>query len=218
MVRAFVRRFASGTLALAAIILVLTALPGTGSHASAQEPVSVFFGFVDGPAGTPPERVRALVGETVCGTANVLPLGASPVGFYLVSVASGGEKAGCGQPGSTVRFLLLSGQVDPGTPAEQTGTWRAGENQRLDLVASTATLGRFLGELPSGRGLGLVRWVGAAGTPVRDALATLGRPVRQAYLWDVDLQRYRVFIPNAPAAAQTFTIVDTDDLVFVAVD
>lgn len=210
--RALVRTAASF-----AILAACLGFLAVGSRASAQAPTALFFGFIALDEQPAPDRVRALVGDTVCGTAEIMPSGEGR-GFYFVQVVSAGEKPGCGVEGSPVSFVLLSGALDEGTPAAQTQAWHAGTSQQLDLSTTTGvSFGAFTGELPSGGGLGLVRWTGASATPVEQAVRTVPREVLAVYYWDVAAQRFLTYIPDAPLVASTYTEVDSGDIVFVRV-
>ena len=199
-------------LALAAIV----AAPGSRVHA--QEPgAALFYGYVaPDEDGALPLRVRATISDITCGTANVFPLDGGG-GVYVVSVASASEKAGCGEEGVQVSFVLLSGEVDEGSPAAQTQAWAPGAHQ-LDLSRiRDSTFGTFLGELPAGPGLGVMRWTGGSATPIDEAVATIERDIESVAYWDVLSQGYRVYIPGAPAVVSDYLSVDRDDIVFVRV-
>ena len=201
---------------LVALVLALPAHFVAGSRASAQEPAMIVFGFVERELNRPfPTRVRAFVGDTVCGTADVAPSGEG-LAFYFVIVASEAQKPGCGTEGATVTFRLLYASLDAGTPFAQSVPWRRGVAQRLDLSPQTgAALGSFVGTLPSTSGFGIVRWTGRSGTPVEHAVATIPRAVAAVFYWDVVRQRFDVYIPGGPALTSTYTVVDTDDVVIV---
>ena len=199
-------------LALAAIVVA------SGSRVHAQEPgASVFFGYVSPDEdGAIPQRVRAIISGITCGTDNINAL-ESGVGFYVVPVASASEKAGCGEEGARVSFVLLSGEVDEGSPAAQAQAWVPGTH-RLDLSpVPDATFGTFLGQLPTGPGLGVMRWAGGSATPIEEAVATIARVVESVAYWDVLSQDYRIYIPGAPAVISNYLWVDRDDIVAVRV-
>lgn len=188
-------------------------------HATAEGVPAVFFGFVPlDQFSAKPTRVRALIGDTVCGTASLQPSGEG-LAFYVLSVVPAADKAGCGTDGVPVRFLLLAGEVDPGTPAAQTQAWKqAGQRVDLSPAASNASFGSFVGQLPAGRGFAMVRWTGRSGTPVEQAVLTLGRRISALYHWNVERQRFDAYIPGALAVVQGYSAVDTDDIVFVGVE
>ena len=140
-------------LAIAAGLALVATSGSVVSRAQAQEATdSVFYGFISPDrSGVLPQKVRATISDVTCGTADVTPL-PSGLGFYVVTVASGAAKAGCGVDGARVTFLLLAGEVDDGFPAAQTEAWRVG-TQQVNLSAVTeATFGAFVGDLPSGAG------------------------------------------------------------------
>ena len=160
--------------------------------------------------------MRATISDITCGTGNVIPL-ESGGGVYVVFVASASEKAGCGEEGARVSFLLLSGEVDEGSPAAQTQAWSPGAHQ-LDLSpVPDSTFGTFLGQLPVGPGLGVMRWTGGSATPMGEAVATIARDIESVSYWDVLSQSYRIYIPGAPAVISDYLWVDRDDVVFVRV-
>ena len=199
--------------------LALVAASGAAvprAHAQATA-ASIFFGFISPDVGgSLPVKVRATIGDVTCGTTEVTPL-RSGLGFYLLHVAPGSEKVGCGVDGAQVSFLLLAGEVDEGTRAAQTQAWRVG-TQQLDLSpARDATFGAFIGDLPPGPGIAFLRWTGTSATPTWQAIATIPRDVESVSYWDVPTQGYRVYIPGAPAAVSTYLEVDRDDIVAVRV-
>ncbi len=188
-------------------------------HATAGGVPAVFFGFVPlDQLSAPPTRVRALSGDTVCGSASLQP-SSEGLAFYVLSVVPASDKTGCGTDGTPVRFLMLAGEVDPGTPAAQTQAWKQ-VSQRVDLspAASNPFFGSFAGQLPAARGFAVVRWTGRSGTPVEQAVLTLGRPISALYHWNVERQRFDAYIPGALAAAQSYSAVDTDDIVFAGME
>ena len=176
---------------------------------------SIFFGFISpDDDGILPRKVRAVIADVTCATDDVTPL-ENGFGFYLVTVVSATTKSGCGVDGATVTFLLLAGEVDPGWPAAQTAAWRVG-TQRLELApAPDATFGAFVGDLPVGPGIGVMRWTGISPTPVEEAVATIPGNVESISYFDVHTQRFRVYIPGAPPSISTYVLVDRGDIVFV---
>ena len=178
---------------------------------------SVYYGYISPDEdGAIPLRVRATIAGITCGTDDVNVL-ESGVGFYVVPVVSASEKAGCGEEGVQVSFVLLAGEVDEGSPAAQTQAWVPGTH-RLDLSPlRDATFGTFLGELPAGPGLGVMRWTGGSATPIDEAVATIARDVESVTYWDVVNQSYRIYIPGAPSVVSDYLWVDRDDIVFVRV-
>jgi hypothetical protein len=202
--------------ALALLIGVGIGQQAAGSRAAAQEPAAVIFGFVSVAAGQPaPTRVRALVGETVCGTSGPLAQVEGALLLYTLVVARAGEKAGCGFDGATVRLQLLAGEIDAGVPAAQV-LWRQGI-ARVDLSSVAVTGGVFVGELPAGPGLAQLRWTGQSGTSVVAALATLRREAVAVYHWNTQRQQFDSYVVGAPREASSYAVVDADDIVFVRV-
>ena len=204
-----------------AIVAGLALVASSGavvSRAHAQvTTASIFFGFISpDDDGVIPLKVRATVSDITCGTTNVTAL-ESGLGFYLLTVASADTKTGCGADGAPVTFLFLAGEVDSGSPAAQTQAWRVG-TQRHDLSpASDATFGAFIGELPAGPGIGVLRWTGASATPIEQAVVTISRDVESVSYLDVTTQSFRVYIPGAPAYVSSYLLVDRDDIIFVRV-
>ena len=205
-------------LAMAAGLALVASSGASASRAQAQEAdASIFYGFIEpGEGGAVPLKVRATISGVTCGTDDVTPL-AGGLGFYVITVASQATKDGCGAEGAPVTFLLLAGEVDEGSPAAQTQAWKPG-TQRLNLSpVPNATFGTFIGELPAGPGLGVMRWTGASATPIEQAVATILRDVESVTYFDVPTQSFRVFAPGAPDLVSTYTLVDRDDIVFVRV-
>ena len=208
-------------LAVAAGLVLVAMFGASGFRAHAQEPgASLFYGYVaPDESGALPLRVRATISGITCGTGDVFPLEgiASGAGVYIVPVASASEKAGCGEEGVQVSFVLFSGEVDEGSPAAQTQAWAPGTHQ-LDLSPlRDSTFGTFLGELPAGPGLGVMRWTGGSAAPIDEAVATIARDVESVAYWDVLSQSYRIYIPGAPSVVSDYLWVDRDDIVFVRV-
>ncbi len=209
MQRHIVRGFASAV--IGAALLAGSLFSGAGSRASAQEPAFVLFGTVSPIDGVLPARVRATVGEVVCGSADV-SRAAGGTGFYALSVVSADSKAGCGTQFGLVRVRVIEGAIDSGSVAAL-AVWRAGEVQQLDLTGTLS--GSFIGALPAGVGRALLLWTGESGVPVERALATLPCTVEAAYLWDGTGSPSRSYIVGAPAELQRFAIVDSGDAVIV---
>jgi len=209
MQRQLVRSLAS--VVLGAALLAGSLFSGVGSRALAQEPTFVLFGRVSPIDGVLPARVRATVGDVVCGSADVSRQ-ADGSGFYALSVVSADSKAGCGTQFGLVRVRLIEGAIDSGDVAAL-AVWRAGEVQQLDLAGTLS--GSFIGTLPAGPGRALLLWSGESGVPVERALATLPRAVESAYLWDGTVSPARSYIVGAPIEVQRFTIVDSGDAVIV---
>ena len=199
--------------------LALVATSGAAvSRAQAPEAVaSVFFGYVaPDDAGALPLKVRATIADITCGTTDVISLD-DVLGFYILEVASVDTKTGCGSEGTPVTFLFLNGEVDSGSHAAQTQAWQD-HWQRLDLSPiPDATFGAFVGELPFGPGVGLMRWTGASATPIAAAVTTIPREVESLTYLDVPTQSYRVYVPGAPDFVSRYLLVDRDDIVFVRV-
>jgi hypothetical protein len=127
------------------------------------------------------------------------------------------QKLGCGTDGAPVQVQLIRGDIGPGVLAAQV-PWRAGSLMRFDLsMATTTSVGGFVGALPDGPGTAAVRWSGASGVPVERAVATIARTVESVHFWDVRRQAFRTWAPGAPVLADTYTLVDADDIVFVRV-
>ncbi|RLT26918.1 MAG: hypothetical protein DWI48_04990 [Chloroflexi bacterium] len=194
-----------------AALLAGSLFSGAGSRASAQEPAFVLYGRVSPIDGVLPARVRATVGDVVCGSADVnrQPDG---TGFYALSVVSAGTKTGCGTQFALIRVRAILGEIDSGDVAAL-AVWRAGEVQQVDLSGTLS--GSFVGALPAGPGRALLLWTGESGVPVERALATLPRAVEAAYLWDGTVSPSRSYIVGAPTEVQRFTIVDSGDAVIV---
>ena len=209
MQRRTVRGFAS--LVLGAALFVGPLVSGAGSRASAQEPAFVLFGTVARIDGVLPSRIRATVGEVVCGSADVnrQPDG---TGFYALSVVSAGTKTGCGTQFALIRVRAILGEIDSGDVAAL-AVWRAGEVQQVDLSGTLS--GLFVGALPAGPGRALLLWTGESGVPVERALATLPRAVEAAYLWDGTAAPSRSYIVGAPADLQRLTLIDSGDALLV---
>lgn len=205
-------------LVIAAGLALVAASGAAVPRAHAQVTVaSIFFGFISpDDDGSLPVRVRGTIGDVTCGTADVTPL-RNGLGFYLLTVAPGSEKAGCGVDGAPVTFVLLAGEVDEGTSAAQTQAWAVGTRQ-LDLSpVPDATFGAFVGELPPGPGIGLMRWTGASATPIADAVTTIPRDIESVAYWDVISQSYRIYIPGAPSVVSDYLSVDRGDIVVIRV-
>ncbi len=190
-----------------------------GSSVSAQEPPAIFYGFISSPHDSreaAPTRVRATIGETVCGTADIAATPELGIGFYTIEVASAKEKPGCGTDGVAVQFRLFSGELDAGVPLAQ-ALWSRGLH-RLDLSAlASEGAGSFLGELPHGPGGTQLRWAGASGVSIEDAIATIPREVEAVFHWRVDSQSWDYYFGGAPLSTATYHVVDADDIVFVRV-
>ena len=195
----------------------LLGFTGAGSRASAQEPALVLFGSVASGEAPLPSRVRAMIGDVACGSAEVAPTGEG-IGFYAMIVVSDDTKSGCGVFGSAVRLSLQSGEIDPGIGTTQV-LFRPGATIRLDLSTVPSMLaGSFVGALPAGRGEAYVRWTGASGTPIGEALRTVPRAVDSVTFWDVRRQEQRRYVVGGAASTQTYTLVDTDDIVLLRVE
>jgi len=194
----------------------LLGLSGAGSRAHAQEPALVVFGSVGSGSMPLPTRVRATVGDVACGSAEVTPTGPG-TGFFALIVVPAGAKAGCGVDGAAVRLSLQSGEIDPGVGSTQV-LFRSGATVRVDLSTVSALAGgAFVGSLPVGAGQAYVRWTGPAGTSIERALRTIPREVESVTFWDVVRQEERSYVVGGAPDAQTYTLVDTDDIVLVRV-
>lgn len=201
---------------LGAALLAGSLFSGVGSRASAQEPALVLYGSIASGTAPLPSRVRVTIGDVSCGSAEVSNTG-SGMGFYAVVVVSSDTKPGCGVNGAAVRVSLQSGEIDPGIGATQV-IFRPGSIVHLDLSTVPAVLtGSFVGQLPTEAGVAYLRWTGASGTAIEQAAATLGRVVEQISFWDVSKQTVRTYTPGASGNAQTYGLVDTDDIVLVRV-
>lgn len=201
--------------------VVLGTFMAAGPSASAEGPAAIFLGFVvpdaDGFLAT---RVRALgAGGAVCGTADVTESGEN-VGFYALRVAPAADKAGCPAEGEMVRFALLYGNIDDGTFANANGNARFRGAQaavvHLAPASSTAEITGWVGPLPTsgGRAVALI-WDGPDGTPVDQALQTLGVEIAGAWHIPPGARRYLSYVPGAPAFTQTLTTVHAGDVVTV---
>lgn len=211
--------FAVGMLALLLGVFAgnpFTGNLGAGSRASAQEPAFVLFGIVSSGDAPLPSRVRASIGDVVCGTAQVQSSG-NGAGVYALAVAPADRKAGCGTSGATVRMALLSGEIDSGIVVGQV-LWRGGQSQRFDLYTApdAADSGTFAGQLPTGPGVAYLRWTGASAVPIARAVATIPREVTAVYFWNVRQQAFDSYIPNG-GPIPSYTLVDADDIVLVHV-
>lgn len=194
----------------------LLGFSGAGSRASAQEPALVLFGSVGSGTAPLPTRVRATIGDVACGSAEVTPTGPG-TGFYALIVVSASTKAGCGVEGVAVRLSLQSGEIDPGVGSTQI-LFRPGATIRVDLSTVPSLVGgAFAGALPVGGGQAYLRWTGAAGTPIEQALRTIPRDVESVTFWDVLRQEQRTYVVGGAASTQTYVMVDTDDIVLVRV-
>lgn len=194
----------------------LLGFSGAGSRASAQEPALVLFGSVASGTAPLPTRVRATIGDVACGSAEVTPTGPG-AGFYALIVVSADTKAGCGIEGAAVRLSLQSGEIDPGVASTQV-LFRPGATIRLDLSTVTSLVnGSFVGVLPMGSGQAYVRWTGASGTSIEQALRTIPRDVESVTFWDVLRQEQRTYVVGGAASTQTYVMVDTDDIVLLRV-
>jgi hypothetical protein len=206
----------SAALCVSLVIAALLGFQKAGSRAYAQEPAFVLFGSVASDGGLLPSRVRAVIGGVSCGSAEVVDTG-NGTGFYALLVASADTKAACGVDGELVEMMLENGAIDPGSLGAAT-LFRSGAIEHLDLSAgSTEVIGSFIGELPVGAGEAFMRWSGPSGTPIATALRTVHREVVSASFWDVSRQEFRGYTPGAPDAAQTYTLVDADDVVLLRV-
>jgi hypothetical protein len=216
------------TVVIASVALLTGVLLGQhdagGSRVSAQEPPAIYFGFVFtarqatgvGAEDIAPTRVRALIGENVCGTAQITPTPEPGLGFYTIEVASAADKAGCGSDGTEVKFHAFSGELDTDLPVAH-ALWSPGLH-RLDLdAAGTVDEGAFVGDLPRGAGGAQLRWAGGSGVPIEDAVATVDREVEAVFHWDAQQQGWEFYFTGAPASTATYTVVDADDIVFVKV-
>lgn len=176
----------------------------------------MLYGFVQVIDETLPSKVRASIGEVTCGTTDVKATTAS-MGEYALVVVPADQKAGCGIDGASVQLTLIRGDIGPGVLAAEV-PWCAGCVVRYNLaIVSMTSASAFVGVLPDGPGLALLRWNGASGVPIEDAAATIARTVESVNFWDVRQELFRSWIPGAPAVLQGYTLVETDDIVFVRV-
>lgn len=203
-----------------ALSVVLGTFMAAGPSASAEGPAAIFLGFVvpdsDGMLAT---RVRAVGnGGAVCGTADVTDSGDN-VGFYLLRVAPAADKAGCPAEGETVRFSLLYGNIDDGTLANPNGDSRFRGAQAMVVhlapASRSADITGWTGTPPRSGGLALLTWGGPANTPVAQAVQTLGVEVTGAWHLPPGSRRYLSYLPAGPAFTQTYTTVQTGDIVTV---
>lgn len=182
---------------------------------------ALFLGFVlRDEQGALPTKVRA-VGEqgAVCGTASVQILD-SGSGFYRMDVVNHATRAGCPGDGAALTFRLLYGSVDDGTVGipSRDFTYFPGATIVVSLTPTprTAAASSWLGTLPTKSGDdALLTWVGEDGTPVADALATLGVEVTRASHFDATTSRWVSYTPGGPAFLQTYLAVGYGDVVRV---
>lgn len=139
------------------VALVSSALiTGAGSRASAQEPAFVLHGRIRAVGDTPlPTRLRALVGETVCGSSVVLE-DVNGQGSYALAVVSSDVKPECGSRGAQVRIVAVNGNVEADTIGVVV-TCEPGTIRELELRVVHATI---QGLLPESNDTVAVRWNG----------------------------------------------------------
>ena len=70
--------------------------------------------------------------------------------------------------------------------------------------------------LPLQAGLNLVTWSGPDGTPVAQAVASVGGALRAVYRWDQRTARYLVFSPDLPGSLTSVGTLDHGDAVWLA--
>ncbi len=197
---------------MAVMLGIVAGLFGSTARVSAFESAFVMYGSVTAENGVLPSRVVATIGETTCGSAAVSKLDDGK-GFYALTVVSADAKVGCGVFGALVRMSVLRGDIGPGSPVLY-AVFQPGVVSRQNFSAVALT-GAFVGALPDEAGEVLLWWTGNSATPIAEALATLGREVESVGFWDGSRQVYRQYVPGAPAAVQTYTQVDMDDVVVV---
>jgi len=202
--------------------VVLGTFMAAGPSASAEGPAVLFLGFVvpdaDGFLAT---RVRAVGNDgAVCGTAEVTESGGG-LGFYVLTVVSAADKAGCPVEGGLVRFSLLYGSIDDGAFANPSGNapfFRAGQTVVVHLTPapSSAAINGWVGPapIPGGRAMTLI-WDGPDHTPVDQALQTLGVEIAGAWHIPPGARRYLSYLPGAPAFTQSYVTVRSGDVVTV---
>lgn len=202
--------------ALAVMLGIVAGLFGSTARVSAFEPAFepafVMYGSVTAENGVLPSRVVATIGETTCGSTAVSKMDDGK-GFYALAVVSADAKVGCGVLGSLVRVSVLRGDIGPGSPVLY-AVFQPGVVSRQNFSA-VPLAGAFVGALPDEAGEALLWWTGNSATPIAEALATIGREVASVGFWDGSRQLYRQYVPGAPAAVQTYTQVDMDDVVIL---
>ena len=212
MRRAAAVRISFGMGALAVMLGIVAGLFGSTARVSAFEPAFVMYGSVTAENGVLPSRVVATIGETTCGSTAVSKMDDGK-GFYALAVVSADAKVGCGVLGSLVRVSVLRGDIGPGSPVLY-AVFQPGVVSRQNFSA-VPLAGAFVGALPDEAGEALLWWTGNSATPIAEALATIGRDVASVGFWDGSRQLYRQYVPGAPAAVQTYTQVDMDDVVIL---
>ena len=203
-----------------ALSVVLGTFMAAGPSASAEGPAVLFVGFVSADSdGSLPVRIRA-VGRSGagCGTADV-EISGEGVGFYVIEVVSGAAKSGCPRVGDPIHFFLLYGSVDDGVPATAVGdiSFSPGGHTAylFPPLADESNIGGWTGTPPPSGGLALLTWGGPANTPVAQAVQTLGVEVAGAWHLPPGSRRYLSYLPGGPAFTQTYTTVQTGDIVTV---
>ncbi len=126
-------------LAIAVIAgLILTMLLSVSAGAFKPPPLPhVFHGkvIINGRPAPDGTKVQARIDGVVCGEATTFTDGFGPGTYSGLSVASSGEKAGCGDPGDIIEFWVQVGAFGF-FKAPQTAMWQEGGSTRLDLILS----------------------------------------------------------------------------------
>ncbi len=132
----------AGLAGLLALALLLGSL-AAGPSAHADGPAAVFQGFVVAETGgVLPSRIRAFSEHgIVCGSGDVVKLGASSAGIYSVTVVSGTTKAGCPMPGEGVRIAMVYGLVDDDVFVGPVQVFTPGTTTNAHLVRSASDVG-----------------------------------------------------------------------------
>ena len=152
MLRAVLRGIAA--VGVCAALLVGSLMTWAGSGASAQEPAHVLYGTITVVAGsTPPTRLRALTGDTVCGSGAIVRDNERLT--YALSIVSGDTKSGCARAGDLVRIVPVYDGVESEVGVfvtQEPGTVRA-----LDLRLVNGTVEALL---PASTDAATVLWHG----------------------------------------------------------
>lgn len=144
--------------------------------------------------------VTAYVASTACGSAP------AKSGIYAVNVTAAPDLPGCGQPGSTVTFKVGDYW------ANETGTWRMGEPQTLDLSGPKITTVA----LTQGCG-NQVTMTFSNKTPIKSIRAAVDPPANLAAIWKWNAKagRWDGDFPGAPDSVNTLKTVDRLDTVWI---
>lgn len=121
-------------------LVLLCASLAAGSSAHADGPAAVFYGYVvPEPGGTLPIRVRAFSEHGyVCGSGQVIKLGAANAGFYVFPVVSAEVKGGCPSSGELIRLAVSYGLLDDDVFVGPPVMFRPSEATSVQLVRTSA--------------------------------------------------------------------------------